>query len=166
MVNDLFNVEVAETTVVLRKLLRCHVLRLTEGEDSVAAITYWRLPPNGPGLETSITTFLSERRWNIDGFLNGLYKGCLLHSKDPECAARDIEKESSSGRDRKDSGLSQHFLTELGVFNENFWSLSGHPGSWRLQVPWWELRGEKLSDKRFLFFCFSFFSEVGGVRVE
>lgn len=40
MVNDLFNVEVAETTVVLRKLLRCHVLRLAEGEDSVAAITY------------------------------------------------------------------------------------------------------------------------------
>lgn len=31
MVNDLFNVEVAETTVVLRKLLRCQVLRLTEG---------------------------------------------------------------------------------------------------------------------------------------
>lgn len=41
MVNDLFNVEVAETAVVLRKLLRCHVLRLTEGGgDSVAAITY------------------------------------------------------------------------------------------------------------------------------
>lgn len=40
MVNDLFHVEVAETTVVLRKLLQCHVLRLTEGEDSVAAITY------------------------------------------------------------------------------------------------------------------------------
>lgn len=31
MVNDLFNVEVAETAVVLRKLLRCHVLRLTAG---------------------------------------------------------------------------------------------------------------------------------------
>lgn len=29
MVNDLFNVEAAETTVVLRKLLQCHVLRLT-----------------------------------------------------------------------------------------------------------------------------------------
>lgn len=27
MVNDLFNVEVAETTVVLRKLLRCLLLR-------------------------------------------------------------------------------------------------------------------------------------------
>lgn len=31
MVNDLFNVEAAETTVVLRKLLQCHVLRLTVG---------------------------------------------------------------------------------------------------------------------------------------
>lgn len=46
MVNDLFNVEAAETTVVLRKLLQCHVLRLTVGwgggwgGDSVAAITY------------------------------------------------------------------------------------------------------------------------------
>lgn len=127
MVNDLFHVEVAETTVVLRKLLQCHVLRLTEGEDSVAAITYWRLPPNGPGLETSITMFLSEQWWNIDGFLNGLYKGCLLPSKDPECAARDMEEESSSGRDRKDSGLSQHFHMGLGVFNGNFWFLSGHP---------------------------------------
>lgn len=41
MVNDLFNVEVAETTVILRKLLRCHVLRTGGwGEDSTAAITY------------------------------------------------------------------------------------------------------------------------------
>lgn len=35
MVNDLFNVEVAETAVVLRKLLQCHVFRLTEGKTAL-----------------------------------------------------------------------------------------------------------------------------------
>lgn len=78
--------------------------------EMLAAITYWRPPPNGPGLETSITMFLSEQWWNIDGFLNGLpYKGwpVTLHPEDPECAARLMRKKEKRGGVEARTGRSQ-----------------------------------------------------------
>lgn len=68
--------------------------------EMLAAITYWRLPPNGPRLETSITMLLSEQWWNIDGLLNGLpYMGwpALLHCKNRERAGLTDERTQRRG---------------------------------------------------------------------